>query len=85
MRFAENFQAKWQEVCCFIVATPDPFSPSNPGQNSRITRTVGSYSMDLTPSDFQLFAPLKNRLGVKRFADDEAAETELRMWRRKQL
>jgi histone-lysine N-methyltransferase SETMAR len=42
------------------------------------------YSLDLAPSDFHLFGRLRNHLGGKRFADDEAVETELRKWRRQQ-
>jgi histone-lysine N-methyltransferase SETMAR len=37
------------------------------------------YSPDLAPNDFHLFGPLKHHLGVKRFADGEEAETEVRM------
>jgi hypothetical protein len=37
---------------------------------------------NLAPSDFQLFDPLKNHLGGKRFADDEEFETEVRKWLR---
>jgi histone-lysine N-methyltransferase SETMAR len=34
------------------------------------------YSMDLVPSDFHLFGPLKNHLGGKCFPFDEEVETE---------
>jgi histone-lysine N-methyltransferase SETMAR len=40
------------------------------------------HSLDLAPSDFHLFGPLKNYLGSKCFADEEALETETRKWLR---
>jgi hypothetical protein len=43
------------------------------------------YNPDLTPSDFNLFGPLKNHLGGKRFADDEEVETEVRKWLRQRF
>jgi hypothetical protein len=42
------------------------------------------YNLDLAPSDFQLFGPLQNHLGGKRFADDEEVERKVQMWLRKQ-
>jgi hypothetical protein len=38
----------------------------------------------LALSDFHLFGLLKEHLGCKRFADDEAAEMEVRRWLRQQ-
>lgn len=32
------------------------------------------YSLDLSPSDFHLFGPLKKHLGQKRFPDDAVVE-----------
>jgi hypothetical protein len=32
------------------------------------------YSLDLTPSDFHLFGPLKHHLSGERFPDDDAVE-----------
>jgi histone-lysine N-methyltransferase SETMAR len=37
-------------------------------------------SLDLACSDFHLFGQLKNYLGGKHFADEEAAEQEARKW-----
>jgi hypothetical protein len=42
------------------------------------------YRLDLAPSDFNLFALLKNHLGCKRFADGKEVETELWKWLRQQ-
>jgi hypothetical protein len=42
------------------------------------------YSPDLAPSDFQLFGPLKNCLGGRRFTDDKEVEMEVRKWLRQQ-
>jgi histone-lysine N-methyltransferase SETMAR len=42
------------------------------------------YSLDLDPSDFHLFGPLKNQLGGKRFPDDKEVETGVRTWLRQQ-
>jgi hypothetical protein len=41
-------------------------------------------SLDLGPSDFQLFGLLKNYLGGKHFADDKKVETEKWKWLRQQ-
>jgi hypothetical protein len=38
----------------------------------------------VVPRDFHLFCLLKNHLGDKYFADDKAAETEVRKWLRRQ-
>jgi hypothetical protein len=38
----------------------------------------------LAPSDYHLFGLLRNRLGGRRFADDEEVETEVRKWLRQQ-
>jgi histone-lysine N-methyltransferase SETMAR len=35
------------------------------------------YSSDLAPSDYDLFGPLKNHLGGRRFADDKEVEMEV--------
>jgi histone-lysine N-methyltransferase SETMAR len=43
-----------------------------------------AYSLDLAPSDFHLFGPLENHLGVKRFADDKDDEMEVQKWLREQ-
>jgi hypothetical protein len=40
------------------------------------------YSLDLAPSDFYLFGPLKYHLGCRRLADDEEVEAEVRKWLR---
>jgi histone-lysine N-methyltransferase SETMAR len=40
------------------------------------------YSLDLAPSDFHLFDPLKRHVGGKCFADDKGVETEVRKWLR---
>jgi hypothetical protein len=45
---------------------------------------AGERSPYFAPSDFHLFHRLKKHLGGKRFAEDEALETELRYWRRQQ-
>jgi hypothetical protein len=42
------------------------------------------YSLDLAPRDVHLFGPLKNHLGVKRFADDKDTEMEVQKWLREQ-
>ena len=42
------------------------------------------YSPDLAPSDFHLFGPLKNYLGVCHFANDDAVIQEVTRWLRKQ-
>jgi histone-lysine N-methyltransferase SETMAR len=42
------------------------------------------YSLNLTPSDFRLFGPLKNHLGGKHFTDEEVVETEVQKWLRQQ-
>jgi histone-lysine N-methyltransferase SETMAR len=42
------------------------------------------YSLDLAPSDFHLFGPLRNYLGGKHFTDDEEVETEVWTWLRQQ-
>jgi hypothetical protein len=42
------------------------------------------HSLDLAPSDFQLFGPLKKRLGGKRFPDDEKVEKKVWKWLRQQ-
>jgi histone-lysine N-methyltransferase SETMAR len=42
------------------------------------------YSLDMAPSDFHLFDPLKSYLGGKHFTDDEEVETKVRKWLRQQ-
>jgi histone-lysine N-methyltransferase SETMAR len=42
------------------------------------------YSLDLAPSDFHVFGPLKIHLGGKRFTSDKEVETEVRKWLRQQ-
>jgi hypothetical protein len=42
------------------------------------------YIQHLAPSDFHLFGPLENHIGVKSFADGEEVETEVRKWLRQQ-
>ena len=39
-----------------------------------------AYSPDLAPSDFHLFAPLKEFLGGKKFQTDDAVEDAVRSW-----
>jgi transposase len=38
------------------------------------------YSSDLSPSDFDLFGPLKHHLSGERFPDDDAVERAVRAW-----
>jgi histone-lysine N-methyltransferase SETMAR len=42
------------------------------------------YSLQLAPSNFHLFGPLKNHLGGKCFADDKEAEMVVQKWLRQQ-
>jgi hypothetical protein len=42
------------------------------------------YSPDLAPSDFHLFAPLKDALRGTRFEDDESVIRAVRTWLREQ-
>jgi hypothetical protein len=42
------------------------------------------YCLDLAPSDFHLFGPLKNHLGGRHFTDDEEVGTEVQKWLRQQ-
>jgi hypothetical protein len=42
------------------------------------------YSLDLTPSDFHLFGPLKIHLGGKHSTDNEEVEAEVWIWPRQQ-
>jgi hypothetical protein len=44
-----------------------------------------SYSLDLAPSDFHPFGPLKKPHWWQSFRDDEEVETEVRNWLRQQL
>ncbi|GBN42571.1 hypothetical protein AVEN_37991-1, partial [Araneus ventricosus] len=39
---------------------------------------------DLAPSDFHLFGPLKQYLGVKHFSDDGDVQHEVLLWMRQQ-
>jgi hypothetical protein len=34
LQITDNTQANWEEGYCFIMTMPDPYSPSNPGENS---------------------------------------------------
>ncbi|GBM94083.1 hypothetical protein AVEN_135185-1 [Araneus ventricosus] len=43
------------------------------------------YSPDLAPSEFNLFGPLKQHLGVKHFADDDDVQHEGLLWMRQEL
>ena len=42
------------------------------------------YSPDLAPSDFHLFGSLKNQLGSRHFANDDAVIQEVTRWLRQQ-
>jgi hypothetical protein len=44
-----------------------------------------TYSLDLTPSDFHLFCPLKEYADVKRFSCDAKIEHEVQTWLMEQL
>jgi histone-lysine N-methyltransferase SETMAR len=66
---------------------PDPIQIDEPRREFGTavgTSRHPAYSPDLVPSDFHLFGQLKNRLGGKRFADDEEVETEVRKWLRQE-
>jgi hypothetical protein len=84
MQFAENVQANWQEEYCFIKTMPDPTQPEQPRREFRNYSGNFLNIRPAAPSDFHLFGLLKNRLGGKRFADDEKAQTEVRKWLRQQ-
>jgi hypothetical protein len=60
---------------------PDPTQPEQPSREfnnySENFLNIRPVSLDLAPSDFHLFGPLKIHLGGKCFADDEEVEMEV--------
>jgi hypothetical protein len=75
MQSAENVQANWQEGYCFIMTMPDPHTVRPTQERNReLQRKLleyPPYSSELALSDFHLFGPLKNQIGVICLADEE--------------
>jgi hypothetical protein len=60
MQFAENVQATWQEVYCFIMTMPDSIQPNQSRREFKnYNENFLNISTDLASRGFHLFGSLK--------------------------
>jgi hypothetical protein len=87
MQFAGNVLANWEREVLLHHDNARPHTArATQGRIQELHSKLlehPTYSPDLVPNQFHMFRPLKNYLGVKRFADGEV-ETEVQKWLRQQ-